>query len=353
MKTNTLLTTVSAFCLLHSAFGQGALTPPGTPAPTMKSLAQIEPRTDVLKLAGDGFNLFIIAQPGSYYLTTNLVVAGARNGITITTNNVTLDLSGFTIFSTGNGGGAAGTGIYLKGEVAHIAIRNGNITGGVTNNGAGSYFGAGFFSGIDYDLGTPDDVRVANVSVSGCGGNGINLGNNSILVESCTVNTVGSSGIVASTVKSSVALDCGNDAIHGIQVSDCRGQSTSGIGVSASTAQNCYGSSGSGTGISANTAQNCEGSSNGGGGTYGLYAITALNSYGSSGSGSGLIANTAQNCEGVSGGGSYGVYALDIATGCSGYSSGGTGLSAFIANGCRGQTGSGTALSATHNVNSF
>ena len=307
---------ISAFCILNSAFGQGALTPPGAPAPVMKTLNQIEPRTDVLKLAGDSYNLFIIAQPGSYYLTTNIMVGTGINGITITANNVTLDLNGFTIFSTGNGG-ALGTGIYLKGGNAHITIFNGHITGGVTNNGAGSYLGAGFFSGIDYTLDTPSDVRVANVSVSGCGGNGIYLGNNSTLVESCTVNTVGSDGIVASTVKSSVALDCGGSAFFGNQVSDCRGQST-GFG-------------------------------------FGLYAQTALNCYGTSSSGIGLYATTAQNCYGFGGGGggSYGVYATDIATGCSGYSSRGTGLSAFIANGCRGQTGSGTALIATHNVNSF
>ena len=319
MKTRNLILAaaiVSSFILHPSSFGQGALTPPGAPAPTMKTLAQIEPRTDVLKLVGDGFNLFIINQPGSYYLTTNIVAVGA-NGITITTNNVTLDLNGFTIFSTGNGG-ALGTGIYLKGGNADITIFNGHITGGVTNNGAGSYLGAGFFSGIDYTLDPPSDVRVANVSVSGCGGNGIYLGNNSTLVESCTVNTVGSDGIVASTVKSSVALDCGGSAFFGNQVSDCRGQST-GFG-------------------------------------FGLYAQTALNCYGTSSSGIGLYATTAQNCYGFGGGGgSYGVYATDIATGCSGYSSRGTGLSAFIANGCRGLTGSGMALdlSATHNVNSF
>jgi hypothetical protein len=50
MKTKILIATVSLFLIFHSApqlRGQGALTPPGAPAPTMKSLAQIEPRTPV------------------------------------------------------------------------------------------------------------------------------------------------------------------------------------------------------------------------------------------------------------------------------------------------------------------
>src|SRR5882757_10456894 len=56
-----------------TCFAQGSLTPPGAPAPTMKSLDQLEPRTDVLKLSGDGANSYIISQPGSYYLTTNVL----------------------------------------------------------------------------------------------------------------------------------------------------------------------------------------------------------------------------------------------------------------------------------------
>ena len=41
METKILFAAVSSFILLNSAFGQGALTPPGAPAPTMKTLQEI------------------------------------------------------------------------------------------------------------------------------------------------------------------------------------------------------------------------------------------------------------------------------------------------------------------------
>src|SRR5690242_16063675 len=88
-----------AMCVVSSAFGQGALTPPGVPAPMMKSLDQIEPRTpvDATHTPGNSFEGFIISQPGSYYLTTNILGSSGKDGIEIATNNVSLDLNGFAL----------------------------------------------------------------------------------------------------------------------------------------------------------------------------------------------------------------------------------------------------------------
>ena len=302
---------------LSTAFAQGSLTPPGAPAPTMKSLDQIEARTAITSTR----RFMTITQPGSYYLTHNLTVSSG-DGIDINTNNVTLDLNGFTISSTA--ASATGYGIFLNSGLRNITIANGFIQGGVTNNGSGVYSGSGFGYGIGYFHNAPVagvvNVLVSKLSFSGCQSYGIYLGvGDSTVVESCTVQTVGGIGIYATTMKSSSAIDCGNMGINGDQVSDCYGQSSGGTGLGANTAQNCSGISSSGTGLSAATALNCYGQ---GGSGYGLYATTALNCYGQSSSGTGLYATVANTCVGLRSGGT--AIQATIGIGC--YAAGGTNL---------------------------
>ena len=171
MKTRNPIIHAACACgllfTIQSGFAQGALTPPGAPAPTMKSLDQIEARTPISSAP------YTISSSGSYYLTTNLTVSSG-NAITIATNNVTLNLNGFTIASTTPS--AAGTCILLAGGNANIAILNGFITGGVTNNGS-VYGGSGFGYGIFYSGNNPSNVRVSHISVSGCLNDGISLYN--------------------------------------------------------------------------------------------------------------------------------------------------------------------------------
>jgi hypothetical protein len=334
---------------------QGSLTPPGAPAPTMKTLQQVEPRVPISSAP------FTISQPGSYYLTTNLTVSGG-DAITIATNGVTLDLNGFTISSTTNP--ASGTAVLIGSGLRNIAIQNGHIQGGVTNNGSGVFSGPGFGYGIYYSGSAPQNVRVSGVSVSGCQYHGIYVGDGaSTTVENCVVRTVGSYGIVASTIRGCVALDCGGSAIYGQQVSDSRGESVgSGYGLYAdhrpellrlqrqrhglyaTTAQNCYGSSSSGYGLYAYNAQNCYGYSSSG---YGLYAErTAIGCSGSSGSGYRALRlwhrplaaaqqrhRALRLCARHCSGGPRGLYAQNAAF-CTGYRSGGRAIEATIANGC-------------------
>ena len=173
MKTKTHITIVFALCLLPAAFGQGLLTPPGAPAPTMKSLAQIEPRTAITNTVGP----VMITQPGSYYLTGNLTVSAGTGGIDIMTNGVTLDLNGFTISSTAADDSSAGIVFYTG--WSDITICNGHIVGGVTDDGSGNYSGGGFGIGIvNNHYNNPlQNVLISRISVSGCAAYGIFLPN--------------------------------------------------------------------------------------------------------------------------------------------------------------------------------
>ncbi len=357
MKTKILLL-VAAVLLsilnsqLSTIFAQGSLTPPGAPAPMMRTLLQIEPRTPINTLSGDGQDLYVISQPGSYYLTTNITATGSINAISINTNGVSLDLCGFTISSTG----ANGTAILLVGNQvtgignADITISNGHITGSVTNN-AGTYSGPGFYNGISYNIpgGTPYNVRVSGVSVSGCQYFGIFLGTaNSTVAELCTVNTVGAYGIQASGVFHSTAVQCGAAAINADTATDCYGNCT-GIGdgiIVSYAADNCFATSLTGAGLLAATAHNCMATS--AGTSDGLDAQAASDCYGyCSGSGTGLHTQyAANNCIGYSGSSGIGLIA-SVANNCFGDSVSGTGLNAGTANNCNGHcVGTGTGLSA-------
>ena len=314
MKTKLLLPAVFTFLIFNfsfTTFGQGALTPPGAPAPTMRTLdqldAKLEKRTPISAVP------FTISQPGSYYLTTNVTTA-VSNAIVITASGVTLDLGGWTIASTVPNAANGGVAILLANKLSDITIVNGHIRSGVTNNGSGAFFGSGFSSGI-YATGiNAANARVSGVSVAGCLTQGIYLGSgDSTLVESCTVRTVGDSGIAATTVKNSVAVDCGQTGIAGITVADCYAEGRTGAGISATTVQNCNSGSISGYGLYCTTAQNCNATSNSG----------------------------------------YGISALGLAINCQGQSNSGTGITAFTANSCRGISSTGAGLAVAHNVNSF
>jgi parallel beta-helix repeat protein len=112
------------------ALAQGNLTPPpGAPSPTMLSLSQVEPRTpvDAVHTPGDANSLFIINHPGSYYLTANLVPTNSQYAISIETNDVTLDLSGFTVTGISNSS-INGSGIYVPNPQIDLTIRNGVVS---------------------------------------------------------------------------------------------------------------------------------------------------------------------------------------------------------------------------------
>ncbi len=113
---NGIIVIISLLCLAGITFGQGSLTPPSAPTPTMKTLEQVEPRIPISTTT-------TISSPGSYYLTTNIVTSGGTPGITISADNVTVDMNGFSIL----GSGATGNGISIYSGVNNVVVQNGTI----------------------------------------------------------------------------------------------------------------------------------------------------------------------------------------------------------------------------------
>jgi hypothetical protein len=323
MKTKYLIEITLALLFLagNASFSnvcaQGSLTPPGAPGPTMLSLSQVQPRIPITSVP------FTIINPGSYYLTGNLgnqtyyILSGhilelentlaGTNAITILANNVTVDLSGYTL--TGIAGSASATnGIYI-GAITNVTICNGSI--------------ADFGNGVNAPGGVVN-ARVTGLTVSDCVYDGIFLGfySSPLLVESCMVNNMGSYGIIAGQVCNSTAQNCVNTAIYANNTAEnCTGISSGSVGLEClGTAMNCEGISTDDNGLSSYEANNCYGYSSGTA-VYGLYA-----------------GYTAMNCTGIdyasNGWGLYGYLAI----GCYGY---GTtqGIDAAIANSCYSSSG--------------
>ena len=176
LRVGRLLLAVILSVPFASAFAQGDLTPPGSPAPTMKTLQQVEPRTDLQATTvpagvdtSNGSYHFIINQAGSYYLSANLGVT-KTNGIQINAEGVTLDLNGFEI---SRASGTGGNGIEIVTTAHRATVRNGSIQG--------------FSGGVNRIFAAGSSARACSfrdLSVSYCTSSGISAGEGAV-VESC------------------------------------------------------------------------------------------------------------------------------------------------------------------------
>jgi hypothetical protein len=190
-----------------TAASAGPLNPPAGPvAPTYKTLGELEPRTPVgsTTTPGDSACLYRITQPGSYYLTGNIIGEAGKHGIIIAADGVTLDLNGFRLI------GASDTlnGISMPQFRVNVVIRNGHVLG---------WGGSGIQSRIDAG-------RIEGVTACSNGGWGID-------------NAV--SGTFTTHITGCEAIDNAQGGIRGSTVSlidHCVTRNNGGFGISVGRA---------------------------------------------------------------------------------------------------------------------
>jgi hypothetical protein len=209
----------AASSFVGSLFGQGTLTPPGSPGPTMKSLDQIEARTPV-----SGPAPITIAVDGSYYLTQNISAVG-QNAIVITAAHVTIDLNGFELIGDQT---ANHNGISVNNNFPEVTIQNGAIQnfGGSAIRGLGAHVENVTVNGNGNGIQLSSDARVIRCHARDNSGVGIEVGNTSI-VRDCVATDNGTSGIetagACTIANCTAAINSASGIVAGVNctVADC------------------------------------------------------------------------------------------------------------------------------------
>ena len=175
-KRNVNTNLVAALLVVIAVLGYGLigkagnLEPSAAPAPTMKTLDEVEPGTPISSVP------YTIASSGSYYLSANAETTSSMfSGITIWSDNVTLDLKGFSLIGDGTDGLH---GVVIGGDYKNITIRNGTITN---------------WGGNGVEAATATKCRVEDLQVIDNAGSGIYLPGNEQRVTNCVASDNGDS----------------------------------------------------------------------------------------------------------------------------------------------------------------
>jgi parallel beta-helix repeat protein len=183
----------------------GELDPPaGAITPTMRTMDEVEPRVIVnaTNAPGNSITQHRITSPGSYYLTGNLAGEPFKAGIIIASDDVTLDLMGFTIL----GGTNTQNGVLVEAGRKNFVIRNGMVVDREGGYGVATVQATG-------------GVRIEKITVADCTG-GILAGPETI-VSDCVVRGVTASAIAGiETGIDGVVRDCVScaNAGHGFRL---------------------------------------------------------------------------------------------------------------------------------------
>jgi hypothetical protein len=190
--------------------------PPGPVGPTHKTLTQVEPRRILNNIPGDAQYTVQITEPGSYYLTADIIGTPNRRGIAVEADDVVIDLNGFALRGPGN---LSEVGIVAIGQRTNFTIRNGTIRDwGYASLNVGGHMRHCLFEDltiIDNIAGSLEQSEVdnsvfRNIRVKGTGEVGITAGDNCV-INDCTVEgtSLGISAVFNSVISDCVTIECG------------------------------------------------------------------------------------------------------------------------------------------------
>jgi parallel beta-helix repeat protein len=223
-----------------------------------------------------------ISGSGSYIVVKDLATTATDiDGITISADDVTLDLNGHTLKGPGKSAGTTGSGIVNSGTRTNITICNGTVRDwraygvDVTNTDNSQFEALRCYSNGGVGIGAGYGCTLTNNTCAYNDGGGISTGASTVSGNSCRLNAGNGIQIIASGTV--IGNTCVANSGHGISGSfgstitgnTCDNSGNHGISASASTisGNTCRNNTGDGINAESNSTvsgNTCEGNSNDG-----------------------------------------------------------------------------------------